>query len=264
MKTYIINLESSKKRREHILREVKKHNLDYEFINAVNGKNLTKSEKDRLCDQDAVRNNPDWLTPGAIGAALSHHKVYQKIVSDNVEAALVVEDDLILPNNLNSILQNIKADLHKNEVILIFYQSFNPLKLSLQGKSELADNYKLMYPLSLNGVAGAVCYIITKEAAKSLVDYILPIRLAADSWLEFQREKKIDGVRCLYPMSIELTNMKSTISSTSQSWFRRIVTEGIDKYKIPPFYNILKNYRANSIKSRSVIELVEEKSTLEL
>src|SRR3954471_10994699 len=130
MKTYIINLERSVQRREHILSEVDKIGLEYEIVKAVDGSQLSSHDFDQLCDMETVRKFPEWLSPGMIGASLSHRSVYSKIIENNDRAALVVEDDAVLPNSLAEILDGISSVIMPNEIILLYYSSFEPLQLS--------------------------------------------------------------------------------------------------------------------------------------
>jgi len=132
MKTYIINLERSMVRKEHILREAEKCGLSYELVKAVDGKELSREDIEEMCDVDAIEAYPDWLTPGMLGCALSHYNVYKKIIQDNTETAFVLEDDMVLPDNLPLLLDDISQQILENEVITLHYSSFKPCKLSNQ------------------------------------------------------------------------------------------------------------------------------------
>src|SRR4051812_48515341 len=146
MKTYIINLERSVQRREHILGEVKRYKLDYELTKAVEGAKLTEDDKERLCDMNEVRKYPDWLSPGMLGCSLSHYNVYKKIVDDNVDIALVLEDDVILPDSLPTLLADIKEQIATNEVISLYYFSLKPCILSDRDVVEISNGFTLRYP----------------------------------------------------------------------------------------------------------------------
>ena len=89
MKIFVISLNNSE-RRKSIKTQMKKLNLSFEFYDAVNGKELTQDEISSLCDNQALKNNPRWLNRGAIGCSLSHLFVYQKIIDENIEKAIVM------------------------------------------------------------------------------------------------------------------------------------------------------------------------------
>ncbi|PPS58612.1 hypothetical protein CRX72_19935 [Pantoea sp. BRM17] len=61
-------------------------NLDYEFVEAVDGTLMTADERAAA----SAPINYAFL-PGEIGCALSHQKIYQKIVDSNIEAAMILE-----------------------------------------------------------------------------------------------------------------------------------------------------------------------------
>ncbi|HEP0308093.1 TPA: glycosyltransferase family 25 protein, partial [Providencia rettgeri] len=104
MIVFIINLKESSERRMKMQAQLDKTKLKYEFINAVNGKNLSDTELKK-----ATHDYPNcMLTKGEIGCALSHLSIYKKMANENIEQALVLEDDAILPHNIEDIISQIK------------------------------------------------------------------------------------------------------------------------------------------------------------
>lgn len=260
MKTYIINLERSKARREHIIGEAERCGLDYELVNAVDGSQLTDEELHRLCDEEQVRKHSDWLTPGMIGCALSHYNVYTKIVENDVDVALVLEDDACLPNNLPELLREISEEVQPNEVISLFYMSFDPCQLSKKGKVGLSNNYGLYYPVDVNQVISTAGYVITKQAAKTMENIVLPVRVSPDSWGHFYEHKGFDSFRCVYPVPLKLTAVQSDIHS--QSW-RGVITHFIERNKIPMLHKAVRSIRISNIESMTKIKLVNTVSPIE-
>ena len=173
---YIINLESDKKRWNYM-----KFQLDYikcnkyERIPAVDMRNpnmidfykddrislYTKFtiQKKHRCDHKQIDRT------GAIGATLSHYNVWKKIIDNNINVAIIMEDDMHLMNNFYDVLQN----EIKN------YKDFDILNLGYlkKGFSDI-DNSKFHF--------GAGCYIITKEACEILCKYVFPIDTHVDAY----------------------------------------------------------------------------------
>ena len=257
MKTYIINLERSGERRKHILQEAERCNLEYELIKAVDGNKLSDSDYEKFCDMDEVRKYPGWLNSGAIGCSLSHYNVYKKIIEDNVEMALVLEDDIILRDDLSEMLVRIKENIRSNEIISLFYASFAPCQLSNQNVVSLSADYDLHFPMDVNQPMMAAAYVITKEAARTLSDVILPIRGAADSWGYYYENKGFESFRCVYPVPLKVMGAKSDINYQSRHKF---FTKIINDYKIPVFYQALRIARLRKIKAWSEIQLVDKAS----
>jgi len=75
-KTYVINLDSRKDRLQSIDKDLKKINLEYERFSACDGKKIEIYSKD--IDKYFDKNNK--LTPGQIGCALSHIKIWEKAI----------------------------------------------------------------------------------------------------------------------------------------------------------------------------------------
>src|SRR5688572_3727506 len=107
MKTFVINLEEAAGRRHSITSQLDKLGMEYSLVQGINGKELQPEEISLYADREELAKHPFWLTPGAIGAALSHMKVYRMIVDEGDEWNLVLEDDVILDRNFRTISENI-------------------------------------------------------------------------------------------------------------------------------------------------------------
>lgn len=262
MKTYIINLKRSTKRRENILREVNRHGLDFEIVEGVDGASLSDSKLEELCVMDVVRQYPDWLTPGMLGAALSHLKVYRRIVEDGVEAALVLEDDAVLVDDFAKIVDHLEVELQESEIMLLHYMSSVPLEVSKAESRSLEGEHGIYYPINFDNVASAAGYLIPRATAKRMSEVVFPIKLAPDSWIHHFRNQGFSSIRFVYPMPVNVRGDKSTVAATAQSAIRARTTDFIDKHRIPPFHQLLKWLRLASVASRSHVRLVDDRSTL--
>lgn len=257
MKTYIINLERSAVRRNHILSEAEGCGLDYELIKAVDGQALTQRDLEEMCDLEAIRASPDWLTPGMLGCALSHYGVYRKIVEAGEEMAFVLEDDMVLPNDLPDLLDGISREIASNEIVTLYYFSFSPCLLSKKDTVRVTDNYELYFPVDVSQPITTGGYVITKKAAESLLRIILPIRVGPDSWGYFYDNGGFESFRCVYPVPLRFNGAKSDIHSQTG---RGRITRFIDEKKIPVVFHLLRGIRNMRVNSRSRIEFVDERS----
>lgn len=95
---YMINLERRTERREKMEKSFMELGLDYTYVAAIDGKTLT----DEVLIQKGIKLMPEYVDPyhkrpmtaGEIGCFLSHYSIWQKIVENNQEYVLVLEDDL--------------------------------------------------------------------------------------------------------------------------------------------------------------------------
>ncbi len=198
---FVINLKRSAHRRARMEKQLKACNVRYEFIEAVDGNQLSAGE---IAEAQArgsgimekfPRRNP--LLPGEIGCALSHLQVYEKIVAEDRDYALILEDDLRIehPHMLRYILQRSHLlDLNTKrpfDFIYLFatlphsrgwYRLFpwrSPhAKFAQWGKTSLGKGFYLCRPCVHLWGTGA--YIVNKRACEVFLKEGLPVRKPAD------------------------------------------------------------------------------------
>lgn len=219
MKIYVINLASAIERYRRIDRQLRELGLTYERFEAVNGLTLNESEMAQFCSMDAIRSNPTWLTKGAIGCALSHWRVYQKIVADDTDLTLVLEDDVILPPDFPQILHALESQIGDEEVISLYFQSFKEIVFSGQTKVPLIGKYELASPLSLDSLGSAGAYLLKKQTAQKLAQQLAPIRAAADTWHYFHKIGAFQSLRCVLPFAATSSLAESTIDYVKKDNF---------------------------------------------
>lgn len=254
---FVISLSTAKERRKHIRKQLDRSGLDYSIVNAVNGKALTDSEIAAVCDMNAVNKNPQWLSSGAIGCALSHLNIYQKIVEEGLKWTLILEDDVILAADFKTHLDGIIKNLTTEDVVMLYYQSWEPLKLSNQKKILYWKEHGLYFPTDIRQVITTGAYLISHDAAKRLKENILPIRVSADSWGWFHAKGCIKQMRCVYPRIVETEPFKSSIDyfgSTVMSTLSAI----INRVRFPVIYQVLRQRRIKNFKNRQRVQLTDQ------
>jgi glycosyl transferase family 25 len=105
-KIFVINLDASIFR----MGECQNQLCDYDFerISAVDGSQLEHNELTQFYDVDLNRQQyHSLLTLGEIGCYLSHRKVWQKIVDEQLDFALVLEDDFINNTDISELVHNV-------------------------------------------------------------------------------------------------------------------------------------------------------------
>ena len=109
MKVFYINLDKDTDRREHMEKQLTSLGFEYERFPAVDGRN-PEIETD-YDEKIALRKNRVALTPGELGCAMSHRALYEKIVKENIDYMLIMEDDVKLPDNFSKIVE---TEISKN------------------------------------------------------------------------------------------------------------------------------------------------------
>ena len=181
MHVYVINLARSVDRRAHITVECQSAGLDFEIIPAVDGRTLDLSDS-TLIDPSLTSG---WPFPaGTAGCVLSHLHIYQKIIEDGRDRALVLEDDVILPADLSDLAEDVAGHLTGAEVALFDYSCYppGPLRMSLDGSVELPSSRLLALPIDAGQLANSGAYVITRQACERMIEHLLPIRATSDGW----------------------------------------------------------------------------------
>jgi glycosyl transferase, family 25 len=256
MHAYVINLERSLDRRAHITAELEKAGLDYEFITAVDGRDLDLHDT-AIIDSSLFDKNS--FPAGTAGCALSHLRAYRKIVSDGLDEALILEDDVTLPANLGPLADAVAGHLTGAEVALLNYASPDTLKVSLEGSVDLPPSRLLALPIDVSRLVNAAAYVITREACERMIDSAMPIRANADDWRFFYQEGILDRVRCVLPIAVSKNpSFESTIGLYSLgNGVKARLVEPFVRHKIPPFHQVILFRRQRIMRQMERSEIVD-------
>jgi glycosyl transferase family 25 len=218
IKIFVITLLHSRKRQEAISMRLKSLGLQFEFIYGVDGKTLSESELEENYDDNKARKYlKRSMTRGEIGCAMSHRLIYKMMVCDNIQRAIILEDDSILKDEFPiviGLLKHIKID---NYVIKLERPNSGHNSLELVyppwWQVKLNDKYKIVYPLL--SVFLAWGYYIDIVAAKKILNTGNKIFFVADAWDQLRRFIKLriinDAViECNYTFesTIEMDRLK--------------------------------------------------------
>jgi GR25 family glycosyltransferase involved in LPS biosynthesis len=91
-KIFIINMKQSKDRLQKCVQQLNKFNIKYERFEAIDGKLLKEDQYEKIsniCNYLLCNNQMK-------GCALSHLKLLEKMVKEDIKKALIFEDDFII------------------------------------------------------------------------------------------------------------------------------------------------------------------------
>jgi len=171
---FVISLARAPDRRATISQHLTNLGIEYRLIDAVDGKAMTASQIAEIVAPGKE------MHPGAVGCYLSHINVYEIIRDENIEVALVLEDDTHLDPRVRSLLLNgcdhlnwdycfLDCDDH-NDQGPIFYDSDSGVVL---GSGFTA------YSLS-SGPQTTHAYLITRSAAMNRLAHAFPLEKPID------------------------------------------------------------------------------------
>ncbi len=237
-KIFVISLPQSVERRKRFTQQMDALDLPFEFLDAVDGKLL--DETDARVNWGEVEKYPTWLTRGALGCALSHYAAYARIERLQLPYAVILEDDCVLPKDFPQILKHLPGHLAGSTVIMLYYSCWETLQLERSSALHVCGQYANVAGKCIDSVLTTVAYAITCDAAKSMRQTLLPIRVSSDSWGYFCANRMIGSVRFVYPMCCDHAEGKSTIEYFGKAKLKRNLSLFIDKTRIFPVYQILK------------------------
>lgn len=175
MKTFVISLKNSNDRRNFISSQAQKHSVNFSFIDAIKGKDIPENLYSLLKKQYSYA-----VTQGEVGCSLSHLAAYKKLIESNEDFALILEDDVMIPEDIEKISKKLGESLPNNKACVCLLSKVH----SYNKRGQV-----LFKGVSVHEVFNAAyshAYIINKKAATVLLDKLLPIWCVADQWPTFK------------------------------------------------------------------------------
>jgi glycosyl transferase, family 25 len=256
VRAYVINLARSLDRRTHVMAELDRTGLDYEFITAVDGRTIDLEDR-RLVDPRLLAKNN--FPAGTAGCALSHLQAYRRILEDGADAALVLEDDVELPDDLGALAHALAAHLTGAEVVLLNYASPTRCRVSPEGSVPLASSRLLALPIDITDMVNAAAYVITRPACERMLESAPPIRANADDWHYFYTEGIIDRIRCVLPLPVDkAAKFESTIGlySLGNGLKGRLVAPFV-RHKVPLVHQVILYRRQRILRRWGKADIVD-------
>lgn len=179
IKIFVINLRRSVQRKSAIENIMNKYSIDFEFFDAVDGESLSSEviEKSRERSDKWYKENEGGkasMKLGEIGVSISHFKIYKKIIEENIEYAIITEDDVLLDDRLKkfiSYVQKIKSLMGKFDLVLLGYctndLNYNqPAICSYWGRMKISNEFRVGIPVKWYW--SAIGYLINRRGASLL------------------------------------------------------------------------------------------------
>lgn len=167
----IINLKRRPDRKQKIQTILDQNGINnYEFIEAVDGRELKlTAELLRL-----FQGNDFGSRRGFIGCAMSHYRLYQRLVADSEhDYYLILEDDIQLCSEFKTRLESLKTDMANRDFIFLGYHMFDHKRQTVkdiyQNVNETIKLATLNQDLYIGGTFG---YSVNKQGANKFLAYV--------------------------------------------------------------------------------------------
>jgi len=180
IKSFVINLKRRPDRLEKFRAACPL--TDVTTIYGFDGKNL----QDESEDEQNLAKRVVKLQPGEVGCFISHIRIYQKMINEGIQMALIMEDDAIFCKNFLNQYEDILREMPADADILYiggrFYPGFR-MKSGTRVSEKIVKHSYLQYGEDADRTTHA--YIVSLKFAKLAVDTFLAntISKPVDGWI---------------------------------------------------------------------------------
>jgi glycosyl transferase, family 25 len=184
MKIYVLHYSKLTDRKSHILSQFKKHGIqEFEIIE--------RFDKDEITDEQCTLFDPNYVTNkrAQLSLHLKHLYVYERIITEDIEEALILEDDVILSDNFIHKLTEYMTQLPNNYDMLFIGDG---CQLHIPANRIVPNQYIYDKCVDINEHShGATrctdSYVIHNRCAKKICEYLTKLNykidLPVDWWL---------------------------------------------------------------------------------
>lgn len=176
MKVFLVNLDRDTDRLASVDRQLKRLGVAYERVPAVYGKDLPADSIKAHCNAFrwwcAIGRPPSL---GEIGCALSHFKIYERMLAEGISAACIIEDDIALSSSFASGLEKVADEIDESRSQVVLLSDHSGLYSTRQSGKEF-EIVKSAKGMCTDG------YCLTQLAARALLKQNRPIIVPCDMW----------------------------------------------------------------------------------
>lgn len=214
-KVFVINLDDRPDKFENAKSQLDAQNIQCERISAIRGNLLDQVTIDT--NYDAQANKKHYLrtmSVGEIGCYMSHRKAWQKIIDENLDYAIILEDDC-----------KPEPELHRLPALLENLKNWDYIKLTgprggktIEELAKINDKFGIAHynkvPIATPG------QVVSRSGAETLLANSKPFHRPIDVDLQHYWEKKIDVIG-IEPKLIDTAGMDSDITAMDQQSTRK-------------------------------------------
>ena len=203
------------------------HEVEFEVINGIDGRNGLPNEFEKQID----RKNTELrfgrsMSDGEYACALSHLKIYQRILDSGIERGIIFEDDAIPDKQLF----NLDVKFFKEADLILLYHLNTYVSRNIFAERKGAGTLPLR-----NSPFMACAYVISAEACKYIIDHAYPVTRCADWPIDLTKINAVAAWPFLashndsYPSNLNAGRRKYRKSKKNFNYFRKKISKLISK-----------------------------------
>jgi len=164
VEAFIIHLARAEQRRPQVEKLQRDLPMHAHVIDAVDGNALSEAEIEKVYQRHLLRPRyPFALRPGEIGCFLSHRRAWQEIVDRDLDAGLIVEDDVEVDVGTLKRLCHLHQGVFTSQDYLRF-----PHKANERGETAAQNAGTTLFKPAIPGL-GMVMQLVGRAAASALL-----------------------------------------------------------------------------------------------
>lgn len=173
---WIINLKRDTEKLIFMQTQMQRLGIDYQIIEAIDGRSLDEDQKAPYSRSIALRDFGRELTPGEIGCALTHIRIWNLMVERNIDELLILEDDVHLGIGLIEVLK------HRDRFPADYqHVNFSTNARQIPFGEFVADIYRTSRHGERPYLTSA--YLLTKAGALNLLNLVSPLYMPIDNFI---------------------------------------------------------------------------------
>jgi glycosyl transferase, family 25 len=217
----VISLPGSIGRRKKVAAEMTKVQIEWSFLEAIDGANLRLNDIKAYKPDKVKRLLGFELTDKELGCYLSHFKAWQLCIDKNIPT-VIFEDDFVLLPHFEKVLTYLVNTYKQWEIIRL-----QALADSAYSVVQDAGDFKIIK--NAQDPLGATAYMVNPASANRLIEQSSEIFEPVDHFIEhFEKHGLTMLAVSNYPVTVvDATNATSTINDRPE----RMPIKGISKLK---------------------------------
>lgn len=235
-KIFVINLDERPDKFKNAQEQLIAQGLNCERISAVRGSDLTQEQIEQAYDKEANKQHyMKTMSVGEIGCYMSHRAAWQKIVDENLDYAIILEDDAEPTESFATGIETLKT-----------IKNWDFIKLQGgRGGRRIIETIETQNPIIKvarydNTPVSCLAQAVSHQGAKKLLAKSKRFYRPVDVDIQHYWEKDIDVIG-LEPKLIDKGNFDSDITAVSQNQGRGKKSKLIPRLRYRLFLAIKKS-----------------------
>lgn len=206
---YLINLDDSTDRLRSASEQLTREGVNFIRVSAFDGRGKSMADFKDYDENAAESYMGRGLRGGEMGCYYSHLQCIREFLESSYEHAVVIEDDVLIPEKSIKKLEKIISWLQENKITWDII-NFGAQKNKIYSKLADIDNHQIIkahyFPMTTTGI------VWTRDGAQNFLDYSKSIYAPVDNTLREWQCYKNRGISIVPPL-VSTTGAESDIDS---------------------------------------------------